>query len=154
MLDHRLVLLWCILLGKSFEKSSFGGQSWSEASSFTNPLGKARIQAGDGVGCFPLQMLPERLDCRPELLWGKSHKMLAFQHNLSWELKLDMSNSTLGWQSQSKGYQKDVLILRELSQLYLRKCWIFPQYLSCAVLLLPCFQDLFQVEPYFKHLAF
>ena len=51
-----------------FEKNLITGWSQCEASSFTNPLRKARVQAGAGVGCFPLQMLPERLDCRPELL--------------------------------------------------------------------------------------
>ena len=37
---------WPEAFCKSFRKSSFGGWSWIEASSFTNPLGKGRLEAG------------------------------------------------------------------------------------------------------------
>ena len=38
--DCRLVLLWSFFLYKSFKESLFGGWSWSEAISFTNPWEK------------------------------------------------------------------------------------------------------------------
>ena len=70
--DWRLELVWGTFLYKSFQKDLIGGWSWLEASSFTNPLRKAWLEAGASLRRFPLQILWERLCWRLELVRGIS----------------------------------------------------------------------------------
>ena len=117
----RPELVWGIFLYKSFEKSPFGsrswpqafckssrksscgGWSWIEAFSFTNPLGKGRLEAGAGlmmswtdafsftnplgkarleVGAwlvhFPSQILWGKLVWRLQLVWGEAFEKSLF----------------------------------------------------------------------------
>ena len=80
--DWRLELVWGTFLYKSFQKDLIGGWSWLEASSFTNPLRKAWLEAGASLRHFPLQILWERLRWRLELVRGiflyKSFKKSSF----------------------------------------------------------------------------
>ena len=65
----RLELVWGIFRYKSFKESLFGGWSWFEALSFTNPLRRCRweagacwrhfpwVESGAGLKHFPLQII-------------------------------------------------------------------------------------------------
>ena len=65
-----LWLVRSIFLYISFEKGLFGDWGWFGPFSSTNPLRKARSEAGAGLKHFPLQILWEKLIWRLDLVWS------------------------------------------------------------------------------------